>query len=436
MIDFVLPSLGADMDQAMLVAWLVGPGDEVEYGQVVAEVETDKGIIEVECWHDGVVEELLRQPGMERLAVGTPIARISLREEQESTRSVVTSPPSAPAERRAPTERRPAAVPGQPPPPIRHLAHTLGVDIAGINGTGIDGSVTREDVQRAARAVASESGVDVVSRGGERAKASPLARATAKERGVDLKLARASRSDGLIVQADVEAVTAVAKQSDDKMIAMRNAITRSMTRSKREIPHYYLATRIDMDRALNWLESENSERAIKRRILPAVLLLKATARATRAVSELNGHWVDDHFAPSEQVHLGVAISLREGGLVAPAIHHADSLELDELMERLRDLVTRARSWRLRGSEMSDPTITVTNLGDRGVETAFPVIIPPQVAMVAFGKVVDDVVPVDGVPAVRPVVHATLAADHRVTDGHTGGLFLDALDRLLQKPEEL
>jgi pyruvate dehydrogenase E2 component (dihydrolipoamide acetyltransferase) len=132
----------------------------------------------------------------------------------------------------------------------------------------------------------------------------------------------------------------------------------------------------------------------------------------------------------------VAISLREGGLVAPAIHDADQLDLDAMMAQLRDLVNRARAWRLRGSEMSDPTITVTNLGDRGVETAFPVIIPPQVAIVGFGKVVDSPVVANGVVVSHPVVHATLAGDHRVTDGHRGGLFLDELDQLLQEPERL
>jgi pyruvate dehydrogenase E2 component (dihydrolipoamide acetyltransferase) len=209
-----------------------------------------------------------------------------------------------------------------------------------------------------------------------------------------------------------------------------------MTRSKREIPHYYLGARIDLSRSLEWLDGENNERPIARRILPAVLLLKATALAVREVPSLNGHWVDERFAPADSVHLGVAISLREGGLVAPAIHHADLLDLNDLMESLRDLVARARSWRLRGSEMSDPTLTVTNLGDRGAEIGFPIIIPPQVAMVGFGRILDEVMAIEGEPVVHPVVHATLAADHRVTDGHTGGLLLAALDRLLQKPEEL
>jgi pyruvate dehydrogenase E2 component (dihydrolipoamide acetyltransferase) len=146
--------------------------------------------------------------------------------------------------------------------------------------------------------------------------------------------------------------------------------------------------------------------------------------------------VNGAFEPSQAVHLGVAISLREGGLVAPAIHDAELLDLAGMMTSLSDLVKRARAWRLRSSEMSDPTITVTNLGERGVETAFPVIIPPQVAIVGFGRIVEQPVAIDGVAVVHPVVHATLAGDHRVTDGHRGGLFLDALDRLLQEPESL
>jgi pyruvate dehydrogenase E2 component (dihydrolipoamide acetyltransferase) len=429
MIDFTLPSLGADMDQAMLVAWLVGPGDEVEYGQIVAEVETEKGVIEIECWHDGVIEEILVQPGPEKLRVGTVLARIAPSAKSPATEPVANRPSTAPV------DTRPPGAPKLPSPPIRHLAHTLGVDLGDVVGTGPDGAVTRDDVRRAsplaepAPQEAPEAGI----RG--RAKASPKARALAREKGVDLATVIASRADGLVTQADVAAMQ-VSDEPEDKVMAMRRAITRSMTRSKREIPHYYLATRVDMKNALQWLDSQNAELSIGRRILPAVLLLKATARAVREVPDLNGHWADEGFVPSDAVHLGVAISLREGGLVAPAIHHADLLDLNQLMERLRDLVTRARAWRLRGSEMSDPTITVTNLGDRGVEVGFPIIIPPQVAMVGFGRVSDEVVAIDGQPSVRPVVHATLAADHRVTDGHTGGLLLAALDRLLQKPEAL
>lgn len=217
---------------------------------------------------------------------------------------------------------------------------------------------------------------------------------------------------------------------------MREAIGALMARSKREIPHYYLTQSIDLSTALAWLRETNASRGVETRILPAALLLKATALAIRAVPEVNGFYVDGAFRASDGVHLGVAVALRGGGLVAPALHDTDTLTLDQVMLGLKDLVARARAGRLRGSEMADPTLTVTNLGDQGVEAVHGVIYPPQVALVGFGKVVERPWAVDGMLAVHPVVTATLAADHRVTDGHRGGLFLAAIDARLQRPEEL
>jgi pyruvate dehydrogenase E2 component (dihydrolipoamide acetyltransferase) len=433
MIDFVLPSLGADMDEAMLVAWLVEPGDIVEYGQVIAEVETDKGVIEVECWHDGVMEEVLKEPSTERLPVGTPLARIRLTAEaSEAAKESVSTAPAAVAATAAKPRPEPAV--HEPTPPVRHLAHTLGVDLEEVRGTGVNGSVTRDDIRRAAIG----PGVPTTAPPApDRPKASPMARKMAAERGIDLSTLPAARLDGLITADQVPVARARrVTEPGDRAAAMRHAIARSMSRSKREIPHYYLSNRIDMRRSLDWLDARNEDLSISDRILPAVLLLKATALAVREVPELNGTWLERGFHPADDVNLGVAVSLREGGLVAPAIHHADLLTVEDLMAKLRDVVGRARTWRLRGSEMSDPTVTVTNLGDRGVDMAFPVIIPPQVAMVGFGKVADAVVVEEGEPAVHPVVHATLAADHRVSDGHRGGLFLSALERLLQEPESL
>jgi pyruvate dehydrogenase E2 component (dihydrolipoamide acetyltransferase) len=441
MIDFLLPSLGADMDRAKLVAWLVAPGDRVHKGQIVAELETDKANLDVECWDEGVIEELVVAPGPERLPVGTLLARIRPTDE-----GAVTPPlePSAPAPVVSP-EPLLVPVPAFPAheamPPVRHLAHKLGVDLATVQGTGADGAVTRDDVRRSASHAAPPISSPAAS---TRVMASPRARILASRLGVDLELVTARRADHLVVAEDIELAaqapvsqyTPAPEEPEDRGAAMRRAIARSMTHSKREIPHYYLATHIDLGEALAWLEAHNEEQPITGRILPAALLLKATALALRETPDLNGHWIDDRFQPSEAIHLGVAVSLREGGLVAPAIHDADRLDLGEMMASLRDLVNRARSWRLKSSEMSDPTITVTNLGDRGVETAFPVIIPPQVAIVGFGKVVETPVARDGEVVARPTVHATLAGDHRVTDGHRGGLFLDALDRILQEPESL
>jgi pyruvate dehydrogenase E2 component (dihydrolipoamide acetyltransferase) len=160
------------------------------------------------------------------------------------------------------------------------------------------------------------------------------------------------------------------------------------------------------------------------------------ALALREFPELNAAWTDGQIVPSPAIHVGVAISLRQGGLLAPALHHTDRQSLDDLMRNLRDLVNRTRGGVLRSSELADPTITLTNLGDEGVETVFGIIYPPQVALVGFGKVVERPWSVDGQIVSRPVVTATLSADHRVGDGHRGSLFLLAVDRLLQEPSKL
>jgi pyruvate dehydrogenase E2 component (dihydrolipoamide acetyltransferase) len=209
-----------------------------------------------------------------------------------------------------------------------------------------------------------------------------------------------------------------------------------MARSKREIPHYYLELQMDMTGALEWLHETNLARAVNDRLLPSVLLLSAVARAVVELPEMNGFWIDGAFQPGAGVHLGVAISLRGGGLIAPALHDADKKSLGEIMAGVRDLVARARAGRLRSSEMSDPTITVTNLGERGVDLVHGVIYPPQVALVGFGAVRERPWAVDGLLGVRPVVTATLAADHRASDGHAGSSFLTLIERQLKKPEEL
>jgi pyruvate dehydrogenase E2 component (dihydrolipoamide acetyltransferase) len=224
--------------------------------------------------------------------------------------------------------------------------------------------------------------------------------------------------------------------AEQQRLAMRRAIGQVMAKSKREIPHYYLGVDVDMTRALAWLEEENLRRSMAERLLPAVLMLKASALAIRAVPEVNGFWIDGAFQRSDDIHLGVAVSLRQGGLIAPAIHDADRKSLDELMTALKDLVARARTGRLRSSEMSDPTITITNLGDRGVGEVYGVIYAPQVALVGFGKATSRPWIVDGLLGIRPIVRATLSADHRVSDGHRGGLYLQEIDRYLQEPERL
>jgi pyruvate dehydrogenase E2 component (dihydrolipoamide acetyltransferase) len=379
MAEFLMPILTADMSAGTLIEWRKKPGDALARGDIIALVETDKGLIDIEVFTPGVLERIVVAPGA-TVPTGTVLAII-----REGT------PIGAPAVAAAPPA--PAAVPTPAPvvsaapgrlkisPLARRLAAELGIDPTTVRGTGPGGSIRQEDIQAAARAAPAEKG-----------------------RGA---LDRSSR--------------------------LRQAIGAAMARSKREIPHYYLATTIDMHRAMTWLANENLKRSIADRLLYGVLLIKAVALALKEVPELNSVWRGNEPVRSEAVHVGVAISLRGGGLVAPALHDTAGQSIGDLMRCFRDLVLRARSGGLRSSELSDSTITVTSLGEQGVESVFGVIFPPQVAIVGFGKIVERPWAVGGQIVARPLVTATLSADHRVSDGHRGGLFLAAVDRLLQEP---
>jgi pyruvate dehydrogenase E2 component (dihydrolipoamide acetyltransferase) len=287
---------------------------------------------------------------------------------------------------------------------------------------------------------------------------SPAARRRAKALGVDPDTVRGTGAQGAVTLADIEApapapapVAAVAAPNGsitaaapaaapalavDRQNAMRQAIAAAMSRSKREIPHYYLSETILMTKALDWLQQRNQGLPMTERILTAALLLKAVAVALKRTPELNGFYRDGQFEPGVAVHTGVAISLRGGGLVAPAIHDVGTKPLAQLMRELADLVKRARVGSLRSSEMSEPTITITNLGEQSVQSVFGVIYPPQVALVGFGGVVTSPWVVNGVVGAQPVLAATLSADHRVSDGHRGALFLAELRDLLQQPQAL
>ncbi len=379
-----MPALGSDMDEGTLTEWLIKPGDTVTRGQIVAVVETTKAAVEIECWHEGTVQELLVPVG-ETVQVGTPLAKLlGADEAAELTPEPVAAPrvtvPPAPA----------VGVRRWISPAARRLAASKGVDVETLVGSGPQGAITLADVET--------------------------------------------------VEATVEAPRAEPAPAKSPAAArageMRKSIAAAMSRSKREIPHYYLAEEISMDASMTWLATRNAQRSVADRLLPAVLQLKAVACAAQRFPEFNGFWRADTFEPATGVHVGVAISLRAGGLVAPAVHDVPEKSLDELMNDLTDLVARARAGSLRSSEMSDPSITVTNLGDQGVETVFGVIYPPQVALVGFGRIAPAVRAVDGGIRIVDVVHASLAADHRASDGHRGALFLAAIGELLRQPDLL
>lgn len=374
------------MESGFLREWRVKPGDKVKRGDIIAEVETQKGIIEIEVFDEGTIHELLIKVD-EKVPVGTLMAYIQSVDEVVSVRKKIIE-----AEKGEPAEVKPVVAAEAPALPVFH---------------GI--------------------------------RASPLAKKIAAEKGIDLSAIRGSGPEGAIVREDVE--KAVTAQEANKSVtekpsfaaeSLRMAVAAAMSKSNREIPHYYLETKIDMSHALAWLSEVNKQRSVKERLLPVVLLIKAVARALKDVPDLNAWW-ENGLRRKTDIHIGFVVSLRTGGIIVPAIHNADKQSLDELMKSISDLIPRARALRLRSSELADSTITITSLGEGGVEVVYGIIYPPQVALVGFGNIQEEPWAENGMLGVRPVLTATLSADHRATDGGSGSRFLSSLKNYLQNP---
>jgi pyruvate dehydrogenase E2 component (dihydrolipoamide acetyltransferase) len=439
------------MEEGTLLEWLVEPGAAVHKGDIVAVVDTAKAAVEVETFVSGMVERFLVQPG-QRVPVGTVLALIAETEPAATAPRPSMAPRLVAAGTSAPVAAAaPAGASQMTSPLVRRLAAERHVDLGSVHGTGVGGRITHADVERAA--VAPAGPAVPAAEPSRRIRISPLARRLATELGVDPATIRGTGAGGAVSAEDVRAAATApavaapavaapavaapaATEAGDRAAAMRAAIAAAMARSKREIPHYYLAETIDLSQAMDWLHERNRRLPVPERLVPAALLLKASALALRTVPELNGFWTEDGFVAGSGIHLGVAVSLRGGGLVAPAIPNADTLDLPALMARMRDLVSRTRAGRLRRTEIADATVTVSNMGEQGSESIFGVIYPPQVALVGFGRVVDRPWAVGQLIGVRPLVTASLAADHRATDGATGARYLQAVARLLSKPEEL
>lgn len=399
--EFAMPSLGADMDDGVIVEWLIAPGDRVARGQVVAVVETDKSEIEVEIFQDARVEELLVPAGA-RVGVGTPIARLG----------GVAGPAS--------TDTAPPRQGSITSPVLRRLADRLDVDQGVLVGSGAGGRVRRDDLMAAA-----------VTRPQRRL--TPRARRLAGEAGVD---PNALPGDSVITGSDIEDAGARRVEPDDRggeapdaadpasdADPMRARIASLMARSWAEIPHFHVSDRIDLTEMLDRLEAYNERVGPAGRVLPAAVLLCAVARAARRVPAVNGWWIDGAFRPAAVVDLAVVVAQRGGGIIAPTIGSADELGIVEMMERLNGVVSRARARRLRTADAAPASLTVTNLGDLGAESVHGVIHTPQVALVGFGAIREDVVAVESLIGVRSMVSATIAGDHRSFDGLVAAKFL-------------
>lgn len=391
--EFKMPALGADMEAGTLVEWLVKPGDRVERGQIVAVVETQKGAIDVEIYEGGAVEELLVKAGVE-VPVGTVLATIRSDTDEAAPVGDVAAP--------AVTEREAAGVTSRPTAGPAQLEPETGAAAP---------TASRPDGRRVA----------------------PRARKLAVKLGVDLERVTGSGPGGSITGEDVERAAA-GSAAPGPVAGMREAIAAAMSRSKREIPHYYLAHTVDVEDVLARLERDNASRPPSERVLPIAVLVRAVAVALADYPEMSGWYRDGAFVPAEVPRIGLAVSLRGGGLVAPALPDGRSLDLGGWMRAIADLVARARRGGLRASELSEPSITLTNLGEQGVDRVYGVIQPPQVAILGFGAIASRPWVVGDAVRVRRVVDVTLAADHRVSDGHRGARFLAHLARTLATME--
>jgi pyruvate dehydrogenase E2 component (dihydrolipoamide acetyltransferase) len=380
MIEFQMPSLGADMEDGTLIEWKKKPGDVVKRGDIIAEVETQKGLIEIEVFDEGTIAELLIQEGT-KVPVGTKMALI-----------------------------QPSTIEAEKPIELHPIMEKISEPII-------------------------EEKTDTIS-----IKASPLAKKMAQENHIDLSKIIGTGPDGAITKEDIDASIKQSETAETEKIstpteAIRMAVAAAMSKSNREIPHYYLEKKIDMTKALAWLQEANKQRTVANRLLPVVLFIKAMAKSLKEVPDLNAVW-ENGLLQKTEINIGFVVSLRNGGIIVPAIPQSDTKNADEIMTALNDLIPRARALKLRSSELSSSTITLTNLGDAGADTVFGIIYPPQVAIVGLGTITEQPFAENGMLGIRSLANVTLAGDHRATDGLTGSRFLSSLDKYLQNPEAL
>ncbi|MFT6927876.1 MAG: pyruvate dehydrogenase E2 component (dihydrolipoamide acetyltransferase) [Psychromonas sp.] len=419
--DLKMPSFGSDMKKGTLTQWLVKEGDSIKRGDVVAVIETHKGAIDLDIFEDALIISLLVKEG-DKIAVGEPIARLRTSNIRPHTANVtnITSNKTSTATiedsaATANTNLRPAfKQPDNPATPKRFVVATP-----------------------AARSFAKQQQLTLNALFPN--KMTKIVTLAMIEQVIKQQQLSQQMAENTAQPADKKATLNRAPAPPDKGFnkeAMRQAISATVTRSKQQIPHYYLRQRLDITNLEEYLLQVNAELPVEQRLLIAAPLLCAIARTLMDNQQLNGEYKEDRFVASDTVHLANAINLRSGGLIMPVIRAAQTLSPSQMMEVLKQQVTHARNGSLLFSELSGGSFTVTSLGERGAEQMFAVIFPPQVAILALGSPHQEVMAVADAVKIRSVIEASLAADHRVSDGRIGARLLYQLNQLLQKPEAL
>ncbi|HZS03068.1 MAG TPA: dihydrolipoamide acetyltransferase family protein [Chloroflexota bacterium] len=484
--DITMPRLSDTMQEGKIARWLKQPGDRVAPGDVVAEIETDKATMELEAYDAGVLERIVVPEG-QSAPIGQTIAVIGTGEgappqppknggsQASGAATGATSATAAPAT--GSTEGRPAATAsGQPPvganPPAAQQQVRPPTDAAGAEPAAQSVGVTpaRPGAPAAsASAPSAQQTTDQEPPDQGAVRASPMARAIARERGIDLRTVHGSGPGGRVIRADVEAVggnghapatpspaaaspgaaaaaapaapgqPAAAAAADEVEIRPVGRVHQVMAErtllSVRDIPQYYLTTEIDMRAALELRQQLAATFGEETRITINAIVLRAVALALREVPEVNSVWRDGQWAIHRHVHLGVAVAIPDG-LIVPVIRDADRKSLREIAAESRALASRAREGKLSLPEMQGSTFSVTNLGMFDVEEFHGIINPPEAGLLAVGTVVEKPVGSNGEIVLRPRMRVTLTADHRAYSGDVGARFLQAVKRLLEQPLRL
>jgi pyruvate dehydrogenase E2 component (dihydrolipoamide acetyltransferase) len=433
--NIIMPALELAQETGKIIHWLKRPGDPVQKGEPVVEIETDKVTVELEAPASGVLRDVSAREG-DVVPVGRTIAVVFAAGEAGAASVAGPVMPAANAATTGAVPAAPVAAGVKASPLARKLAEQHGVDLTRVRTAS--GRIEKADVLAF---VESQKGAARDGAGARLAAASPKARRLAAERGVDIGALRGSGPGGAVLALDVPAAArpagAPAMPSAPRVSAPGAGVStvwrimaERMTTSWTTAPHFYLVREVNVSRLVSWLDRARKQTGAH--ITYTDLLVKLVAAAMSQHPRMNVSWRDGTIAQNGEINIGLAVAI-DDGLVVPVIHRADTLRLAELASRREDVVGRAQTGKLRPADIQGGTFTISNLGMYGVDAFNAIVNPPQAAILAVGRIADRVVALNGQPAVQPTMVLTLSCDHRALDGARGAQFLGALADLIEEP---
>ena len=439
--NVIMPALGIAQETGKLLQWLKAEGQPVTKGEVLMVVETDKATVEIDAPASGTLSHVTASVGDE-VPVGQVIALILAAGEKAPERTGATEQRSQGAGEQTgtPSPSLPlsqAAVPPASAAPIaasplaRRIAEENHVDLSLVKPAGE--RIEKADVLAYIEAMQSEKATS-----GRIPLASPKARKAAADAGLNVATIQGSGPNGAVLYADVAAAKASAKQAEpaaqpieaQKPSHIWRIMAERTTQSWTSVPHFYLTREVNANRLMTW--RERAQKRATAKITYTDLLVRLVAAALREHPRINASWKEGTILNNPEINVGLAVAV-EDGLVVPVIHRADELSIVELAQQRTELVTRAQSGRLKPDDISGGTFTISNLGMYGVDEFHAIVNPPQAAILAVGRIVDRVVPVEDHPAVQPMMTMTLSCDHRAVDGARGAQFLQTLAEMIEEP---